>query len=265
MEKARGSEYAKWTTFRSDDASLWLCLAANRFVLRPDWANSLQPVTSFSWASEAGKPGQPLWGSPVWAMGVAMAAAFADGGIRFPCVGREAPGRLENLPLVPYPVARGDAFALPVEVKLDERKAFELKQCGFAPLTAQADSDSAFFTSVSTFHQPARYDTKEATRASFLAATLPYQAFAGVAARTVQRLGHSVSAGLGEAEITARFMAAMKALLATCEDQVADDEVAIVITPAEQAPEQLEVAIRLRPAFTIYGGEVDLVVGTTLR
>jgi type VI secretion system protein ImpC len=263
-KKASGSEYAKWTSFRNEESSLWLCLTANRLALRNGWHEEVPTVKKLSWTETADSAATtPLWGSGVWAMGVSLTQSFAEQGVRFPCCGADSPGALGDLPLVEYQ-SKGATFPYSLEARYPETKVFELSQAGFAPLIAKQGSDAAYFQSAPTFHKPTRYSTKEATRASFLAASLPYQAFAGIVAHTVQRVGMSVGGGASEADIVQRFRDRLLAFLATCEEAPEPDEILVEVSESEEAPEMLYVAIRLRPRFSISGGEVDLVVGTSI-
>jgi type VI secretion system protein ImpC len=267
LEKMRGPEYARWASFRNDDASLWICLAANRLALRQLWQRPRAPIRSFSWrgASEgvADLPERPLWGSAVWAVGVALCQGFSAAGISFPCCGPDTAGCLDDLDLVDYQTKR-ESFPYPLEARYSARKAQELRLSGFAPLLADQGSDSAYFASLPTFHRPARYDSEEATRRSFLAAALPYQLFAGMAASVLQRTGAGVSCSLGRTDIEKVIRDRLLAFLACAEDLPEEAEVEVEIDEDEESPGALAVTARLRPRFTILGGEVDLMLGTVI-
>jgi type VI secretion system protein ImpC len=243
---------------------LWLCLTANRLALRAGWDEESPAVKKLTWRASADTQAtMPLWGSGVWAMGHALSRSFSEQGLRFPCCGADSPGSLDDLPLVTYQTKK-ETFLYPLEVRYSDQRAFELNQTGFAPLVAATGSDTAYFRTAPTFHKPARYDTKEATRASFLAVTLPYQIFAGMAAHVVQRAGMGIGGGASEDEIKERFRNRLLAFLGSCEDSPGPEEAVVELSDNEESPDLVDVSIRVQPGFTISGGDVDLMVGTTV-
>lgn len=265
VQKMRSQEYAKWNNFRRQDAALWIAMTANRMLLRDAWGSEGAACTAFDWDPRGGPAGaQPLWGSAVWALAAAVAQAFAADGPRFPITGSQPPALLEDLPLRQYRPGKGEPIPFPLEVMLSEKRAWELAECGFAPLVAAAGRDAAYFASTPTFSAPHRYDQEAATRASYLAATLPYQLFAGVAGAQVQRIGREVRPDMAPEQVRAEFARRMLAFLAECDERPEEGEVTVEVTPSPDVPLALEVMVRLRPRFKICGGDVDLVLGTVV-
>ena len=264
IQKAQGSEYAKWNRFRAEPLSLWIFLTANRFLLRPGWAEAVRPLRGFTWCAE-GDGEKPTWGSPVWAVGAALGQSFAEAGIRFPCAGATSPGVLEDLPVVVRSERTGEPQASPLEVDLEDQRAFQLAQVGFAPLVSQIGSDQVHFSQVPSFHKPARFEDEEATRASFLGATLPYRGFAGAVAHELDRIGREIGGGMAPDDVSERIRQALLGMLAPFEE--AEQEQGSVKVEVEDNPDEpglLDVTARLQPGFQIYGGPVDLVVGTSV-
>jgi type VI secretion system protein ImpC len=235
VRKLQGPEYAKWNGLRSEETSLWLCLAANRILLR----------------SAHGATDRPLWGSGAFALAAVLAQGFAAGGVAFPLTGD--PARLADLPGEPA-----------VEVPLPDAKAQELTRIGLAPLVSTRGEAAAQFPSVPTLHAPKRYVNDEATRAAAVAATLPYQAFAGAAAHALAALAREIGGGLAPEEIKSRFETGLLAFLAGAEEAPTPEEIEVELQPDPEAPGFWEVMVRLRPKFQISGGEVDLVLGSTV-
>jgi type VI secretion system protein ImpC len=158
-----------------------------------------------------------------------------------------------------------EPYTLPVEVDLADQRAFQLSQTGFAPLVSRRDTDVAYFNLVPSFHKPKRYDDEEATRASFLAATLPYRGFAGAVAHELDRIGRRIGGGLSAAEISDSLRQSLRGLLSPMEDgESADDSIHVEVDNNPDEPSLLDVTVRVRPGFQIYGGAVDLVVGTSV-
>ena len=264
VQKSQGSEYGKWNRFRSEPSSAWVVLAANRFLLRPVWSEARQPPELFKWCSDNGNS-RMLWGSGVWAMAAAVGQSFAASGIRFPCVGPGSPGVLEDLPVVIRQTGSDEPKASPLEVDLEDRRAFQLAQAGFAPLVAQVGSDQAFFNLVGTFHKPARYEDEEATRESFLAATHPYRLFAGAVAHELDRLGRAIGAGVAPEETAETVRQSLVAMISPFEEgDPAPEAVEVEVEQNSDEPALLDVTARLRPGFDVYGSSVDLIVGTTV-
>jgi type VI secretion system protein ImpC len=235
VRKVQGPEYAKWNGLRAEEASLWLCLAANRLLLRNAWSEG----------------GTPLWGCGAYALAAVLVQGFAAGGVGFPLAGD--PSRLPDLPGAP-----------PVEVLLPDAKTLELARIGLSPLTAARGETTAHFPSLPTLHAPKRYDKEEATRSAAIVATLPYQAFGGAAAHALQSLARATGGGLEPEEVRRRFSDGLLAFLAGAEEAPAAEEVEVEVQPSAGDPGIWEVLARLRPKFQIYGGDVDLVLGSVV-
>lgn len=262
VRKSRGPEYAKWNRFRTEEESGWLALAVNRFLLRDAWSEQSAAVKRFSWSPGAATT--PLWGSGAWALTAALVRGFAAEGLSFPMAGPRPPALLEDLPVCPYVAGKGEAEPYPLEVRFSDRRVQELQTIGFAPLVARAGTDGAYFAAVPTFHAPERYDQEEATRASYLASTLPYQAFAAIASQVVERIGRELGGGRSQEEVAATFRDALLGFLANAEDEPTAEEVDVEVRPNPEDPQLLDVTVRLRPRFQIHGGDVDLVLGTAV-
>jgi predicted component of type VI protein secretion system len=149
-------------------------------------------------------------------------------------------------------------------VPLPDAKAQELTRIGLAPLVSTRGEAAAQFPSVPTLHAPKRYVNDEATRAAAVAATLPYQAFAGAAAHALAALAREIGGGLAPEEIKSRFETGLLAFLAGAEEAPTPEEIEVELQPDPEAPGFWEVMVRLRPKFQISGGEVDLVLGSTV-
>ncbi|HEV7515781.1 MAG TPA: type VI secretion system contractile sheath large subunit [Thermoanaerobaculia bacterium] len=282
VRKTEGSEYAKWNGLRREEVSLWLCLAANRLLLRGAWSEegAVGPVarTGFEWR-DPGPADRPLWGSGAWGLGAVLAQAFAAAGLRFPMTGPQPPAQLSF---------SGFSSLAPLEVPLADQKALEIARVGLAPLIARKGEAAAHFPSLPTVHLAKRYDREEATRQAASQATLPYQAFAGAAAHALDAIGREVPAGLAAEEVRQRFEAGLRAFLgveapaaetaATAAAGAADGgdivsdvaaieavaAVEIEVAADPESPDVWAVHARLRPGFPISGSDVDLVLGSAV-
>jgi len=261
--KSRGPEYAKWNRLRTDESSLWLALAFNRVLLRPAWGEPGAEVEGFEWNSAAAGPAnRPLFGSGGWALAAVVVQGYLAEGLRFPAAGPEGPAVLAGLPSRIAKPGKAEPAAISVEAAISDQKALELVESGFAPLVGVPGGGRAYFLSAPSIHAVTRYESEEATSASFRAATLPYQLFASAAARALQSAARACPAGAGEEAVKERVHRALLAFLATAEPGPSPEEVEVEVAPALAAVHLRDVSVRLRPAFPIYGGSVDLVLGT---
>ncbi len=280
--RSRGPEYAKWNRLREEELSLYLALAVNRFLLRDGWASAEEEDAVFPWsAAAAGPKDPPLWGEGVWALAATLVRAFAAGGLRLPAQGVE----LEDLLCRPYGGAKSEPFPSPLEVAFSERRTFELGECGLAPLVARRGEDAARFAQLPTFHHAARYDVEAATRASYLAATLPHQVFAALASQVLQQVDRDLAPGQPDETVERVFRESFTAFLATAggdptaeaaagevtdggsaEGEAAEGEappppVVVEIADHPEEPQLRFVHVRLRPAFQVGAGDADLILG----
>lgn len=261
--KCRGPEYAKWSRLRTDESSLWLALAFNRPLLRPAWGEPGAEAAAFVLdASAVGGANRPLYGAGSWALATSVVQGYAAEGLLFPAAGNEGPAVLSGLATRLTRLGKAEPVAMAAEVALTDQKALELIESGFAPLVCQPGTDRAYFLSAPSTHAVTRYDTEDATSASFRAATLPYQLFASAAARALQGAARTCPAGRDDSAVAAHVHAALLAFLGTVEPSPRPEEAEVEVAPALNAPHLWDVSVRLRPGFGIYGGSVDLVLGT---
>jgi type VI secretion system protein ImpC len=252
VRKVAGGEYAKWNGLRREEAAAWLCLAAGRLALRDGWGSEAPRPAAFEWR-EAGDADRPLWASGAYALGAALAQAFAAGGVRFPATGAEPPALLADLPA-----------SSPVEVALPDAKVRELVEVGLAPLVARPGERAAWFPAIPMVQAPKRFAQAEATAAAAAMATLPHQAFAGAAAHALQTIGRSAAGGLAAEEVRRHFEAGLLSLLTTAGEAPAPEEAQVEVQASAESPDLWEVAVRLRPGFQISGSGVDLVLGSAV-
>lgn len=148
------------------DASRWLTLCCNRFLLRLPYTplhNTLGLEESIQHHNDY------LWGEPVWLLTSLITVSFAR------CHWH---GQVEDLPL--YRVAKPDAqeMQIPLEALLSAQLAEDLAESGFTPFTCKPNRDSAYLLRAPMLHRAKRYDDEAATAASRAMAHLPYQLLA---------------------------------------------------------------------------------------
>jgi hypothetical protein len=80
----------------------------------------------------------------------------------------------------------------------------------------------------------------------------------------VERISRQVRRDLSPDQVAAAFTREMLAFLSECGEQPGPDEVRVEVSPSADSPQAVEVVVRLSPRFKIYGGDVDLVLGTVV-
>jgi type VI secretion system protein ImpC len=125
--------YAKWQSLKKSPASGWLTVTCNRFLARyPYGKNNKARRIPFE------EP-NPLWISPVWALGSLIAQSLSEVGwpTRFADWQRI---RLEDLPLNTADPSK----PLPAEVNFDRDRIDQFIRSGMVPLATTQDKDIAF-------------------------------------------------------------------------------------------------------------------------
>ena len=168
-------EYDKWNALRDKDASRWLTICFNRFLLRTPYP--AQHRHSAGLTESIHHPGDHLWGDPVWILASLITASFTHCGWPTEITGMDH-GQVEDLPL--HSLARPDEqeVQIPLEAMLSGQLAEDLAGAGFAPLICIPNRDSAYVQWAPMLHQPEIYDDAAASAASRAMTHLPYQLLA---------------------------------------------------------------------------------------
>ena len=177
-------EYARWRSFRDTDESAFVTLTMPRVLARVPYGAATKPIEEFTYeeapkdAKGAGKPLQHeeyCWMNAAYVMGARLTEAFAQNGWCTAIRGTENGGKVENLPCHTFMSDDGDMDQkCPTEIGIDERREYELSQCGFLPLVHSKNSDFAVFVGSQTTKKPKKYDSKDASENAQIAARLPY-------------------------------------------------------------------------------------------
>ena len=177
-------EYARWRSFRDRDEAAFVTLTMPRVLARVPYGESTKKIEEFAF-EEAPKDAKgndkPLehedycWMNAAFVLGARMTEAFAKYGWCTGIRGTEGGGKVESLPSHLFRSDDGDLDQkCPTEIGIDERREYELSQCGFLPLVHSKNSDFAVFIGAQTTQRPKKYDTTDATENAQIAARLPY-------------------------------------------------------------------------------------------
>ena len=125
--------FAKWRKLAEEPGSAWLAGLFVRAALRP--AYGPDNPARVAQLTETG----PLWGSPVWLLGAAVAASLARTGW---------PHRFEighGLAIGDLAVVVAGTRAMAVETLLADDRLLDFAKAGLTPLAGKAGGDQAFF------------------------------------------------------------------------------------------------------------------------
>jgi type VI secretion system protein ImpC len=125
--------YARWQSLKKSSASGWLTVTCNRFLTRYAYGKNNKPRRI------PFEERNPLWISPVWALGSLIAQSFAEAGwpTRFTDWQRI---RLEDLPLNTADPSK----PLPTEASFDRDRIDQFIRGGMVPLATTQGKDLAF-------------------------------------------------------------------------------------------------------------------------
>ena len=209
--------YAKWRKLKEHPGSDWLVMTTNRFIIREPYGEGNPPRTVFFEENE------PLWISPVWALGTLMAKSVVKYGwpTRFTDYRNIA---LSNLAVGPF----GGKESASTETVFSEERIMQFVESDITVLAGALRKDSAFIP-------------KEATLSG---ASLKFQLFFNRIISYLFRLKDEIGESAGDADLGARLEAALAELFRhTGHEPPAD-----ISVHAEQAEPGERIPLRI--AFT---------------
>jgi type VI secretion system protein ImpC len=177
-------EYARWRSFRQRDEAAFVTLTMPRVLARVPYGAATSPIEEFTF-EEAPKDAKgnekPLeheeycWMNAAYVMGARLTEAFSKNGWCTAIRGAENGGKVEGLPSHIFKTDDGDTdLKCPTEIGIDERREYELSDCGFLSLVHSKNSDFAVFIGSQTTKKPTKYTTPDATENAQIASRLPY-------------------------------------------------------------------------------------------
>ena len=127
------SPYARWQSLKRAPCSGWLAVTCNRFLLRYQYGKDNKPRTI------PFEERNPLWVSPVWALGSLVCQSFVEAGwpTRFTDWQRI---QLEDLPLN----TKDRSTPLPTETTFDRDRIDQFIRSGIIPIAAAQGKDIVF-------------------------------------------------------------------------------------------------------------------------
>lgn len=177
-------EYARWRSYRDRDEAAFVTLTMPRVLARVPYGEATKKVEEFAYeeapkdstgSDRALEHDEYCWMNAAFVLGARLTDAFAKNGWCTAIRGAENGGKVEALPS--HVFKNGDGALeqkCPTEVNIDERREYELSDCGFLSLVHSKNSDFAVFIGAQTTQKPKKYDTPDATENAQIASRLPY-------------------------------------------------------------------------------------------
>jgi type VI secretion system protein ImpC len=151
-ERMNDAAHAAWNALRARDASRWLVLCANRFLLRVPYGRETERVKGFAFEEHAVDAAPYLWGRAIWILAERIAASFARCGWGVELTGQDEELRAGDLPVRMAATRLGESAPLPLEALLTERTVLELADQGVLALVCARDADFAFLATAPAVH-----------------------------------------------------------------------------------------------------------------
>lgn len=258
-------EYVKWNAFRQSEASRWVSLGFNRFLLRLPYSPESDPVKTFAFEESISRgAGSYLWGNPVWALASLLTGSVARIGWPSEISGIRGGGMLENLPVGIYASSSRDGDMIPLETLISEQMVADLAANGLWALTCRANTDVALILSAPTTHRPERYADAAATAESALRAALPYQLAATRIVQHVKQLYSEVVPGNTLEGIQSDFARALRGCFSSV-GQLAADAVRVEVIASEEHPDSHDMVLHIHPGREVLGGRVAVELRIHIR
>lgn len=171
------TDYMAWRAFRDTSDSRYMALTMPRFLGRPLYGATSEPVEEFAFEedTEGGDHDNYLWLNAAYALGVRITDAFKTWGWCTRIRGVESGGTVEDLPTALFPTDDGGVDAkCPTEIAISDRREAELSKAGLMALVHRKNTNQATFIGAQTLHSPKAYEDADATASANLSARLPY-------------------------------------------------------------------------------------------
>jgi type VI secretion system protein ImpC len=242
VELLADDDHVRWNALRGLEASRWLALAMNRFLLRPPYGAEQERVKDFAFEENPlGEDAHYLWANPAWAIGALIAASFERTGWGTEIVGPEGRGRVQDLAVRPLRLRTGETVQAPLETLLSERRVLELSQGGIVALACRRNGDQAFLASAPTVHRPEACEGGRVLPDSARRASLPFTLFLAQVSGLLQVLAAGVDRSGGREPVA-------KALAQGLELMTSTGEGPLVRVNVEAADGDRSLALGIQPA-----------------
>jgi type VI secretion system protein ImpC len=256
-------EYAKWKAFRQADASRWVALAFNRFLLRNRYGAEHERVRSFSFeeSTPAGRDRFRVWANPVWGVATLLTASFVRTGFCADVTGPRGGGVIDNLPVEDEERAGGP---IPLEVALSADRQQDFSDSGLIALASRPGSDAAIVAAAPVVHRPGQPSDPDQAAIEAAMSTLPYQMVATRIASVMARVASEILPGVSPESISRRCVDAVNVLCGKL-GRVPGDAIDVRVEDDTRRPDRYTVGFQLQPARCGLAGLPPIQLGFSVR
>lgn len=142
-----------WAALRTSPESVSLGLVCPRFLLRPPYGRSTDPISAFAFEEFAGRPdsGALLWGHSALAVGVLLGQMFAESGWEMSL----GPGLdLDGLPVHSWKEGNESHMTPCGQIWLNDAQAERLLDAGLTPFQSIRGRDAIRLARLQSVHRP---------------------------------------------------------------------------------------------------------------
>ncbi len=253
-------EFVKWAAFRQCEASRWVGVCFNRFLLRGPYDESSASKLPFRFKAR----GDGLWCEPSWAIGSLLTRSFARSGWCGHITGIRAGGAIEDLPVRANRLPSGGETQIPLETIFSKDRERDFYEAGFMILQTGENQDKAVLLQAPSAHCPEIYSDERETEAGRWRSMLPYQLVASQLIRhlipVLQEMRTSGSPLEMEGSIDRRLRALMRQSGAS-----ETESVQVSIRASEDRSDSNDMLIRIRPGFAIWSLPAETELALNLQ
>jgi type VI secretion system protein ImpC len=254
------AEFVKWTSFRQSEASRWVGVCFNRFLLRSLYDESSAGKMPFRFTDQQ----NPLWANPSWAIGSLLTGCFARTGWCGHITGMRAGGVIEDLQVHNCGLLSGGETQIPLETIFLKDREDDFFGAGFMVLQSGKDQDKAILLRAPSAHQPEKYSDARETETSHWRSELTHQLVAAQLGRYVELMIQKLLPSGNPAEIGEGIKRGLDSLLTRgCAEKTA--RVLVRLSSSEEQPGLCDLQIQIKPGPAIWSLPIALELRMSLN
>lgn len=150
-------EYIQFKNFRQTEASRYIGLTLPRLLLRHPYGknNKVKDFPNFNERIDPEAEHEKfLWGNTSFAFASTVSQSFTKWGWMNNVAGKNAGGKVGELPIHTYKVGGADTYKVPTEAWITDTNEFNWSELGFLPLVSYQNQNFAVFFSSQSAREP---------------------------------------------------------------------------------------------------------------
>jgi type VI secretion system ImpC/EvpB family protein len=247
------AEFVKWNSLRQSEASRWVGVCFNRFLLRGPYDESSGNRLPFRFKGQR----DGLRGESSWIIGSLIMRSFAQSGWCGHITGIRAGGAIEDLPVQNRRMPSGGETQIPLETIFLKDREDDFFTAGFMILQSGENQDKAVLLHAPSAHLPEIYSDMLETETSRRRAMITYPLVAAQFVRYLEPMLQKLERLGSPSEIERGLEQGFHALVAKSAAANALG-VQVNVKASENRPGLHELWIRLQPGPSIWSLQVDL-------